>query len=88
MINFQLEVNSKTNDGKYYAIQKDLKELGFKVEDYGSIAFCKVLNSLWSAIIMKEPFTRDMILVIFERANPENTIYKINLEYLGAIYDL
>lgn len=88
MINFEVEVNSGNNSGLYEAILNDLRNLGFKVDDYGSLAFCKINNPLWTSIIFKDPFTRDNYLIISEIANPKNTIYRINLKNLGAIYEL
>lgn len=88
MINLQLQFNENTKE-EVLSITEDLKDLGFKVDIYLSgVIFAKVNNVKYLSIFMRNMWTKEFELRIFEKENPSNTIYVINEEYINTVYDL
>ena len=88
MINLQLQFNDETKT-EVLNITKDLVRLGFEVDIYLSgIVFAKTTSTKMLAIFMRDWWTKEFNLIIFEKEDPTNRIYNINQRFINTVYDL
>lgn len=84
-IKFCLDCYNWKQDDKDTMI-KTLAELGFKIDDYGSIIFAEYKGEKLNAIVNHESFTGKLYIAIFD--DPNETLLKIPQERISAIYCL
>ena len=88
MINIQLQFNDETKN-EVLNIAKDLEKLGFKVDIYLSgTVFAKTTSTKMLSIFMRDWWTKEFNLIIFEKEDPTNRIYNINERFINTVYDL
>ena len=68
------------------SLLKELSELGFKIDDYGSITFVEYKGEKLNAIVNHDSFTGKVYIAIFD--DPNKTLLKIPQERINAIFSL